>query len=89
MVKTIELMLGLPTMSLFDLIATDMRSSFTNERDARPYVAVQPRQSLFEMNPALSAMRGALRQAALASAKMRFDLPDAAPTDQLNRILWG
>ena len=51
--------------------------------------AVQPRQSLFEMNPALSAMRGALRQAALASAKMRFDLPDAAPTDQLNRILWG
>ena len=34
MVKTIELMLGLPTMSLFDLIATDMRASFTT--DARP-----------------------------------------------------
>src|SRR4030095_14784762 len=30
MVKTIELMLGLPTMSLFDLIATDMRASFTS-----------------------------------------------------------
>ena len=26
---------------------------------------------------------------ALASATMRFDLPDSAPTDQLNRILWG
>ena len=28
MVKTIELILGLPTMSLFDLIANDMRNSF-------------------------------------------------------------
>ena len=33
MVKTIELMLGLPTMSLFDLIATDMRASFTTTPD--------------------------------------------------------
>ena len=32
MVKTIELMLGLPTMSLFDLIAEDMRASFQAER---------------------------------------------------------
>src|SRR3990170_3732474 len=40
MVKTIELMLGLPTMSLFDLIATDMRASFTNSPDPRPFTAV-------------------------------------------------
>jgi YVTN family beta-propeller protein len=89
MVKTIELMLGLPTLSLFDLIATDMRAGFTTTADARPYTAVQPRQSLFEVNPALSAMRGPLRDAARASAKMRFDVPDAAPTDRLNAILWG
>ena len=36
MVKTIELMLGLPTLSLFDLIATDMRASFTTTPDLRP-----------------------------------------------------
>jgi hypothetical protein len=36
MVKTIELMLGLPTLSLFDLIATDMRASFTTTPDVRP-----------------------------------------------------
>ena len=89
MVKTIELMLGLPTMSLFDLIATDMRASFTTEADLRPYVAVEPPQSLFERNPPASAMRGPLRAAAKASAKMRFDVPDAAPTERLNRILWG
>ena len=83
-----EWMLGLPTMSLFDLIATDMRASFTATPDARPYTAVQPRQSIFEQNP-LSAMRGRLREAGLASLKMRFDVPDAAPTDRLNRIVWG
>jgi YVTN family beta-propeller protein len=89
MVKTIELMLGLPALSLFDLIANDMRASFGGAADVRPYDAVQPRQSLFEVNPALSGMRGPLRQAAQASARMRFDVPDAAPTDRLNRILWG
>jgi hypothetical protein len=89
MVKTIELMLGLPTLSLFDLIATDMRASFTATADNRPYTAVQPKQSLFERNPKLSAMQGPLRRAALASLKMRFDVPDAAPTERLNRIVWG
>ncbi len=89
MVKTIELMLGLPTMSLFDLIATDMRASFTTQADLRPYTAVQPRQSLLERNAPFSAMRGPLREAARATARMRFDVPDAAPTERLNRIVWG
>jgi hypothetical protein len=89
MVKTIELMLGLPTMSLFDLIATDMRASFTPTADVRPYTAVHPAQSLFERNPTITAMRGPLRRAALDTMRMRFDVPDAAPTDRLNRIVWG
>jgi hypothetical protein len=76
-------------MSLFDLIATGMRAGFTTDADARPYSAVQPRQSIFERNPKLSAMRGPLRDAARASMKMRFDVPDAAPSDRLNRINWG
>jgi hypothetical protein len=89
MVKTIELMLGLPTMSLFDLIATDMSASFNATADTRPYTAAQPKQSLFELNPKLTAMKGPLRDAARASMKMRFDVPDAAPADRLNRIIWG
>ena len=89
MVKTIELMLGLPTLSLFDLIATDMRASFTSTPDVRPYAAVKPAQSLFEKNPALSAMSGPLRDAAEETLRMRFDVPDAAPTERLNRIVWG
>jgi len=89
MVKTIELMLGLPTMSLFDLIATDMRASFTTAADSTPYTAVLPQQSLFERNPELTAMRGPMREAAEQTLRMRFDVPDAAPTALLNRITWG
>jgi hypothetical protein len=89
MVKTIELMLGLPTMSLFDLIATDMRASFTTTADTRPYEAAPARHSLHERNPILSAMRGPLRAAARETMRMRFDVPDAAPTERLNRIVWG
>jgi YVTN family beta-propeller protein len=95
MVKTIELILGLPAMSVFDLVATDMRASFiaAGERpDLTPYDALEPRVSLYETNQRVGEIRGPSsverRRAALASARMRFDVPDAAPTDRLNRILW-
>jgi hypothetical protein len=88
MVKTIELILGLPTMSLFDLIAPGMQASFTNVADLGTYTLIEPKQSLFERNPALKSMRGQERRDALASRAMRFDIPDAAPTEKLNRILW-
>ena len=88
MVKTIELMLGLPTMSIFDLIAEDMRASFQGTADPTPYSAVMPEVSLFDVNPPVKALKGPARDAAVASAHMRFDIPDAAPTEKLNRILW-
>jgi hypothetical protein len=95
MVKTIELILGLPAMSVFDLVATDMRASFIGpaERpDVTPYTALEPAVSLNEINQRVGAIRGPdaadRRRAALASARMRFDIPDAAPSDRLNRILW-
>jgi YVTN family beta-propeller protein len=95
MVKTIELMLGLPALSMFDLVATDMRASFIGPAEApdlTPYSALTPRQSLYEVNQRVSAITGpgadARRRATLASAKMNFRVPDAAPSDALNRILW-
>lgn len=89
MLKTIELILGLPTMSLFDLIAADMRASFTSTPDFTPFTAEQPRHDLFEVNPPLKALHGAARRDAEASLKMEFDLPDRAPAGKLNRILWA
>jgi len=88
MVKTMELILGLPTMSLFDLIANDMRNSFQADPDFTPYAAVEPKQSIYEVNPALNSLKGPAREDALASMRMNWLVPDAAPTEHLNRILW-
>jgi DNA-binding beta-propeller fold protein YncE len=91
LLKTIELMLGLPALSIFDLAATDLGRSFIGpgeKPDLAPFVAIAPAQSVYDVNPRASSLRGAHRSAALASARMRFDIPDAAPTGILNRILW-
>lgn len=88
MLKTIELIFGLPNMSIFDLIANDMRASFTDTPDFRGYTAVKPEQPLDAVNPQVTALSGPAREAAEASMKMRFEVPDAAPTDRVNRILW-
>ncbi len=95
MVKTIELMLGLPALSLFDLVATDMRASFIGPDEApdfTPYSALEPQQSIYEVNQQVGAITGPhaaeRRRAALASARMNFHDPDAAPSERLNRILW-
>ncbi len=91
LLKTIELMLDLPALSLFDLVASDLGHAFIgpgHAPDLTPYVALQPRQSIYDVNPRTTGLRGAQRAAAVASSHMRFDIPDAAPSDALNRILW-
>jgi YVTN family beta-propeller protein len=95
MVKTVELMLGLPSMSIFDLVATDMRASFLDtdaKPDFAPYTAIEPLQSLLDVNPPVGSINGPFsmqrRNAAQASARMSFERPDEAPSDKLNRILW-
>ncbi|MGD1100953.1 MAG: bifunctional YncE family protein/alkaline phosphatase family protein [Terriglobia bacterium] len=88
MVKTIEMILGLPPMSLFDLIANDMRNSFQAKPDLKPYVAIEPQQSIYEVNPPLAALKGPAREAAIACMHMNFLEPDDVPTQTLNAILW-
>src|SRR5262249_10859172 len=60
--------------------------------DVAPFTAHVPRQRLDETNVSMGEIKGPnagnRRAAALASARMRFDIPAAAPTDRLNRILW-
>ena len=88
MMKTIELILGLQPLTIFDRIANDMRASFQDKPDYTPYTSVEPKQSLYDLNPPLSSTTGAQRKATEASLKMRWDVPDANPEDQLNRIIW-
>ena len=51
-VRTIGLILGLRPMTQLDAAATPMGPAFQSAPDARPYQAVEPRQSLDETNPA-------------------------------------
>jgi len=88
MLKTMELMLGLGPLSLFDLIANDMRESFQDKPDLSPFKHVVPQQDLFAVNPPASALKGAARRNAIESARMNWAAPDAAPTEKVNRLLW-
>jgi hypothetical protein len=47
-----------------------------------------PKQSIYEVNPQLKSLRGVARRDAIASSRMNWQLPDAAPSEILNRILW-
>jgi YVTN family beta-propeller protein len=88
MVKTIELMLGLPPMNQMDLSATAMRGCFQREPDLTPYAAAPNRVPLDEMNRPLAELRGPALRWARTSVALNLDDCDAADEDTLNRILW-
>ncbi len=89
LLRTMELILGLPPMNQMDATATPMFDCFTNIPDATAYDAVPNRIPLDQMN--LSERRFAdaqLRKDAQVSAKLRLDQEDQCPEDLFNRILW-
>jgi YVTN family beta-propeller protein len=88
MVKTIEMILGLPPMNQLDLSATPMRRCFQAEADLTPYAAVPNKIQLDEMNPALKALKGRALYWAKKSLELDLDDGDEADEDTLNRILW-
>jgi DNA-binding beta-propeller fold protein YncE len=79
--RTIELLLGLPPMSQCDAAATPMYRAFQAASDLRPYARRQARVPTDEKN-APEAF------GAQASALMDFSQPDRAPERALNEILW-
>ena len=87
--RTIGQILGLPPLNQFDASATPMADCFTDVADPRPFAALPARVPLDQMNPDPQSLRDpAARAAAVASAGMNFAEIDAAPEDELNRILW-
>jgi YVTN family beta-propeller protein len=89
MVRTIELVLGLPPMNQLDSSATPMASCFMDEPDLTPYDAVPNEIPLDRLNPQLSDIRDS-RQLhwAMESAKLDLADIDRANEDIFNRILW-
>jgi hypothetical protein len=89
LLRTMELMLGLPPMNQFDATATPMFDCFTSAPDFTPFNAVTNNVPLDQMNPEPRAISDPLlRKHALVSARLPLEKPDQCPDDLLNRILW-
>jgi len=81
MLRTMELILGLPPMSQYDAAATPMYRSFQTTAVATPFTSRPARISLDEVN-------GADAFGAAASMAMNFDEADMTPEYELNEIVW-
>jgi len=89
LLRTMELMLGLPPMNQMDATATPMFDCFTNTPDFTAFDAVTNNVPLDEMNPPPKKIQDAqLRKDAMISAKLPLDKEDQCPEDVFNRILW-
>jgi DNA-binding beta-propeller fold protein YncE len=87
--RTIELMLGLPPMNQMDATATPLFDCFTNAPDFAAFDAVTNNVPLDEMNPPVKKIAdGQLRHDAQVSARLPLEKPDQCNEDVLNRILW-
>jgi YVTN family beta-propeller protein len=89
LLRTMELMLGLPPMNQMDATATPMFDCFTNTPDFTPFTAVTNQVPLDQMNPnpkEISDLR--LRKDAYVSARLPLKKEDQCPEDVFNHILW-
>ncbi len=81
MVRTIELILGLPPLTQYDAGATPMFNCFQKQPKVTPYNLLTPNVDLVAKNTKKSPF-------AKESSRMNFRDYDLAPEDELNRILW-
>jgi len=91
LIKTIELILGLPMMNQLDLIATPLADCFTDEPDFTPYTHVPSNVPLDELNPPLSQLHGRERYWAQRSLELPLmQEPDAFPEqlEMFKRLAW-
>jgi DNA-binding beta-propeller fold protein YncE len=89
LLRTIELILGLPPMNQFDATATPMTDCFTATADLTPFTAVTNNIPLDQVNPDKKKIADPLlRRYAALSANLPLSEPDRCAEDLLNRILW-
>ncbi len=80
-VATMEEILGLEPMSQFDRFGRPLREIWDDDANLDPYQALEPAQSLAEMNVAVNSD-------AHASQAMDLTRADRIDDDAFNRILW-
>jgi YVTN family beta-propeller protein len=81
MVRTMELILGLPPMTQYDKRATPMYNAFAIEPVMTAYDRLEAQVDLQAKNPSEGNL-------AARSARLDFSKPDLADPDELNAILW-
>ncbi len=81
MLRTMELLLGLPPMTQYDAAAMPMYGAFGTAADLTGYKAIAPRIDV-------NAKNGENAWGARASLEMNLDVVDEAPMFALNEILW-
>jgi len=79
--RTMELILGLPPMSQYDAAATPMYNAFTTTPNLAPFTHLPARVSLDDKNDWSTP-------GAVASLRMNFSAPDLAPDLELNQVIW-
>jgi len=90
LLRTMELMLGLPPMNQLDATATPMSDCFTEVANLSPFTAVPNNVPLDEMNPEVKKISDRRqRRNAQLSERLPLDRADQCPEDTLNRILWA
>jgi hypothetical protein len=81
MLRTMELILGLPPMSQYDAAATPLYNGFSVTPTLTPFTHLAAQVPLDDKNDWTSP-------GAAASARMDFSAPDLAPDLELNQVIW-
>ncbi len=89
LIRTMELILGLPPMNQMDATATPMTDCFTQVPDWTAFTSVKNNIPLDQMNPEVKKVSDPLlRRYASLSNRLPLNRVDACPEDLLNRIIW-
>ncbi|HEY0246318.1 MAG TPA: hypothetical protein VGC01_12190, partial [Mucilaginibacter sp.] len=79
--RTMELILGLPPMSQYDAAALPLYNCFTNKPDFTPYILKQPQVDLHQRNVAVN-------ESSKRSSLFNLADEDKVPDLQLNEVIW-
>ena len=81
MLRTIELILGLPPMSQYDAASTPMWECFTESQDLTPFVCLDASYNIHEMNMEENAI-------SRLSDSFNLEVMDAAPDHLFSQVIW-
>jgi hypothetical protein len=81
MLRTVELLVGIPPLTQFDAYSTPMTRAFSRRADPTPYTAQVPTMPLNERNAASAPL-------AAESGAQNLTVEDAIDEQTFNRAIW-